>query len=319
MPDRPYLKPWYRHTEAGGRLVLEYGQSTVVLEGRAVARLMPHLMPLLDGTRTLDDIDRALGEAVAPAVRHALTVLADRGLLLDGPSLGAELAASVADTVHFFAAASHAPSLASCEEMLGRAQVVVVGTGPCARDIAAQLGGAGVAKVEVVDWAAVVPPDAVDLAIAAPEPEELSEITTWNRQALDTGTPWLQVLPYDGRIAAVGPLYVPGETGCYECFGLRRSANVSYPSADYRALQDVPAAYPCPPPLRMMVVGLGAMLALQWLSDRAVGPGQSAVPATMHALAWSGTLQHSTHRLHRVPRCPVCFPDDQGTPSPWHD
>ena len=66
----------------------------------------------------------------------------------------------------------------------------------------------------------------VDLAVVAPSGDEMPLLPDWNVRALETGTAWLQVLPFDGSLAAVGPIYVPHESACYECYRLRRSANI---------------------------------------------------------------------------------------------
>src|SRR5262249_23918384 len=76
IPERPLLAPWYRLAGDGARLLLEHGQSVVALEGAAVRTLLPHLLPLLDGTRTYDELAARLGVAARPALDHALETLA---------------------------------------------------------------------------------------------------------------------------------------------------------------------------------------------------------------------------------------------------
>jgi bacteriocin biosynthesis cyclodehydratase domain-containing protein len=319
LPDRPYLKPWYRLAQSDDRLVLEYGHATVVLEGKAVAMLLPLLLPMLDGRRTIDEINQHVGEDAAPAVANALTVLTERGVLTDGPPLPEDTPTPVTETAHFLSALSgDGRTVTESEEVLSQATLAVVGTGPTAREIAMLLSVAGVTQLTVVDWKQTAESASADLVVVAPEPEELGELESWNRRAVESGTPWLQALPFDGHMAVVGPLYVPGETCCYECYRRRRAANVSYPTDDYWALEDSPASYPSPPPMRHMVAGLAAMFALQWLSDRAAGRASQPV-ATMHALEWAPSVEVSRHRVYRVPRCQVCFPDDLGVPTPWDD
>src|SRR5919204_18130 len=65
---------------------------------------------------------------------------------------------------------------------------------------------------------------------------------------LRVATPWLPVLPFDGRVAVLGPLYVPGESCCYECYRLRRAANSPFPG-EFWALERGRAAYPSSPAL----------------------------------------------------------------------
>lgn len=318
LPQRPYLKPWYRVAKVDGRLVLEYAQSAVVLEGKAVEKLLLPLLPLLDGTRTLEEINAEVGEAAAPAVTNALTMLAGRGVLTDGPPLPDDAPTPVVETAHFLSANSGEHSVGESKELLDRSAITVLGAGATALEIAELFDAAGVSALTAIDWSQTASAPDADLIVVAPEPRDLPRLVDWNRLALDRDLPWLQALPFDGHMAAIGPLYVPGETCCYECYRRRRAANVSYPSDDYWALEGNPATYPSSPPLRHVVAGLAAALALQWLSDRAGSDTTSPVTATMHALAWGQTFELTSHRVHRVPRCPVCFPDDLGTPAPWH-
>ena len=68
--------------------MLEHGQRIVALEGRRRSRLVPALLPLLDGTRTVDEIVGMLGEPARPAVENVLArPRATHGLLVDGPPL----------------------------------------------------------------------------------------------------------------------------------------------------------------------------------------------------------------------------------------
>jgi bacteriocin biosynthesis cyclodehydratase domain-containing protein len=320
LPQRPYLKPWYRLAQTDGRLILEYAHSATVLEGKAVEKLFPVLLPLLDGTRTIEEVSDYVGEDVAPAVANALTTLADHGLLTDGPPLTGDTPAPVAETAQFLAATSVGnQTVAESESALSEAAVAVVGTGSIAREIARLLRVAGATKLTFLDWEPVAAEiDSLDLALVVPEPAELPRLEGWNRRALQHRLAWLQVLPFDGRIAAVGPLYVPDDTCCYECYRRRRAANLPLEEDDFWTLEASPASYPSPPPLQQMIAGLAATLALRWLGEQASGQTASYVPATMHAIEMGETVELSRHLVYRVPRCPACFADSAGTPSPWY-
>src|SRR5207244_10446257 len=92
-----------------------------------------------------------------------------------------------------------------------------------------------------------------------------SLLRAWNRRLLETDTPWLQVLPYDGRFAAIGPLVLPGDTACNECYRRRRFANEDDPRAQ-AALDASPAAYPEAPALAAALAGLAVTVALDWIA-----------------------------------------------------
>ena len=85
IPARPALAPWCRVVEDDARVLVEHGGTLVTLEGRAAGSLLPALLPLLDGTRTVDDVGAAVGERARPAVDRALELLAHHRLLVDGP------------------------------------------------------------------------------------------------------------------------------------------------------------------------------------------------------------------------------------------
>ena len=79
---RPLLAPWYRLVADGERLLLEHGRSVVCFRGAAVRVLLPALLPLLDGTRSVGEVVAAAGPAAAPAIEQALELLEQNGLLV---------------------------------------------------------------------------------------------------------------------------------------------------------------------------------------------------------------------------------------------
>jgi bacteriocin biosynthesis cyclodehydratase domain-containing protein len=311
LPDRPQLKPWYRLARENGRLVLDYGGKALVLEGEATTRLLPALLPLLDGTRTVDEITATLGEPIEPAVTNALALLGRHGLLTEEDD--DERPSPQKETARFLAATSSrgwSPSRAA--RTVSTARVAVAGVGASAAEVARLLRLAGIADVERASL--VGPAPSSDLVIAAPAPRELPALADWNTAALATGTSWIAALPFDGRIAAVGPLFVPAETCCYECYRLRRATNSGY-FVEYRALEGEEARYPMPPPALATVAGLVSVVALRWLVER--DPG---LPGMLFALELSGPPALTAHHVYRVPRCGACSTIARIAPVlPWYE
>jgi bacteriocin biosynthesis cyclodehydratase domain-containing protein len=309
IPALPFLPPWYRVATGSGKVVLEYGQRLVCFEGRAAERLIPALLPLLDGTRTVEEIVRVLGEPIRPAVENALAELAAHGVLLEGPPLPGDLPGPFSGAAQLLASLHRgrgplgdtAASIAGCS-------VAVVG------DAAAGVEAARLLRLSGVD----VQRDAsvtagVDLTVCTPAAGELPLLAEWNRQALEARAPWLQVLPFDGRYASVGPLYLPGDTGCYECFRLRRGANLGG-GDELVLLEGAPASYPAASAIDAVVGGLASLLALGWLVL-----GDHYAPAAFYAFEVVPVLRLGVHHVHRVPRCPACSNlEDVAAPLPWH-
>jgi bacteriocin biosynthesis cyclodehydratase domain-containing protein len=308
VPALPYLAPWYRVVAERGKVVLEYGQRIVCLEGGAAERLLPALLPFLDGTRTVEEIVAALGEPARPAVEHVLQVLMEHGLLEVGPPLPADLPRPAAGAAELLASLRPgAQPMSDTASAVESCSVAIVGRGGVGLEVARLLRSTGVK----VAWADEVT-GGVDLTVCAPAPPELPRLPEWNKQALDCRQPWLQVLPFDGRYAAIGPLYLPGDTGCFECFRLRRAANLGAPD-EQAQLEAAPAAYASAPALDALVGGLAAQVSLHWLVL-----GDHYAPAAFYAFEPLPTLSLTLHHVHRVPRCDACSGvNDVAQPLPW--
>lgn len=142
-----------------------------------------------------------------------------------------------------------------------------------------------------------------------------------NESALQTGVPWLPVIPYDGVTAWVGPFARPHESACLRCFVLRRSAN--FPDDVFRPdlLRLEPQADPPlefgPSPVHQLQAGVVASFLLEHLGLRDHAP--SAVPGGLTSITLDDRgLEVSTRRVYRVPRCPACSPAaDTGFPQVW--
>lgn len=306
VPERPLLAPWYRLVESDGRLLLEHGQSVVVLEGAAVERLLPHLLRLLDGTRTVDQLVERLGAAARPAIEHALETLASTGLVVEGP---AATAPDVGSTAHAFAAA-YRLTPARVAERLRTAVVGVVGDAIAGVEIARLLQAGGVGRIRRSAWDQG---DEIDLAVVTPTAGEVPLLRSWNRSALSAGTPWLPVRPFDGRLGAVGPLVLPGESCCYECLLLRRAANLEY-GDDLALIEAAPLTATVDPAFEALVVALAAHVILRWIAGH-----DRTVPGVLYAVELQPLPAITEHDVLRVPRCPVCSPAERSAPVlPWH-
>jgi bacteriocin biosynthesis cyclodehydratase domain-containing protein len=306
VPQRPLLAPWYRLVGDGGRLLLEHGQSVVVLEGAAVTALLPHLLPLLDGTRAPDELAARLGAAARPAIDHALETLAAHDLLLEGPDAPlAERRAAYAVAAVF----DLEPAVAA--DRLRAAVVGVVGSSPVGVEIGRLLRLSGVHDVRRLGRRA---PSEVSLAIVAPGEDELAELRSWNRRANEAGTRWLVVRAFDGRFASVGPLVVPGESCCFECVQLRRAANVDY-GEHLADVEEAPLATRPDAALETIVAALAAHLAMRWVAGR-----DATLPGVLYTVEARPTISIGEHPVLRVPRCPVCSNVDR-VPArlPWHE
>lgn len=307
IPERPALAPWYRLTAADGRLLLEHGGSVISFEGKAASLLLPSLIPLLDGSRTVDEIVDAIGTAVAPATRRALTLMADKGALLEGrqPSTADGPASEAA----IFAAETGGPSPAQVLATLALGEVSVAGTSSTAEEIVRILEATGLRPVRTVGMREAGHVDG--LLVAAPNEEERAELTSVNTRRLELVRPWLQILPHDGRFVVVGPLFAPPSSACHTCYRLRRGACSGFES-DFDAIEGEELRAASPAPLVAVAGGIAAALALRWLAW-----ADPTLPGRFYTLETGAVLGLGYHQVLRVPRCPSCGIGSAPMPTPW--
>lgn len=309
LPGHPALAPWCRLVQDDGRVLLEHAGTLVTLEGAAVRTLLPRLLPLLDGTRTQDDLVATLGPAIAPAVEQALALLAENGLLVDGPVV--DDAAPLTHAATYAAALLGTTTQAACIAALDRARIAVVGSGATASEVVRQLRSTGVGQVDALSPGTEPPSGA--FVVAAPEPAELDALLRVNERALGCGDPWLQVLPYDGRHVVAGPVFLPGTSGCRACFVTRRAAASGFDD-DFDTVERAPRRTPAPAPLVSIGAALATMLVVRWLA--AADP---TLPGRFYALDAGVVVRLRFDRLLRVPRCRACGTHTRAVPSPWFE
>jgi bacteriocin biosynthesis cyclodehydratase domain-containing protein len=308
IPPRPALAGWYRVARDADRILFEHGGSVVTLEGRAASSLVPALVPLLDGSRTVEEIIEALGAKVAPATTQALELLAQNGLLLDGVQ-PAPLSSANGETATFVAESGRQTTPAAALARLASSDVAVAGGAAIGEVVARQLEDAGLARVPLLP---LERGDAGnDLLVVVPEPQEVGGLVDLNEQRLALSRPWLQVLPHDGRVFTVGPLFVPGASACYRCYRLRRGACSGF-EADFELIEQEPSRAASPPPLAVVAAGLAATISLRWL-----GAGDATLPGRFYTFETGVILGLGYHQLLRVPRCPTCGSGHGPMPSPW--
>jgi bacteriocin biosynthesis cyclodehydratase domain-containing protein len=291
----------------GGRYLVENGGTVVTLEGHAARALLPRLLPLLDGTRTIEDLASELGPAIAPAIDQALALLDSNRLLTEGRISG--VTDDVTAAARFAAAVTRRTSEQSAAHALVDARVAVLGSGPAAVEAQRQLGllGIGCVTAEAID----AEPEAGVFVLAAPAPDELNALSALNERALARGFPWLQVLPFDGRVLIVGPLYLPGASACHRCYVLRRGACSGY-EEDFDLVDGEPLRVGCPAPLTSIGVGLTALVALRWVTT-----SDPTLPGSLCAVELHSVVRLAHSRVLRVPRCPACGGRPRAVPSPW--
>jgi ribosomal protein S12 methylthiotransferase accessory factor len=197
VPRRPALASDWLIEEAGeGIFVARSERDFRVLRND----VLPALLPLLDGSRSVGELIRELFPVTEARLLEALALLEGEGLILSDaqpPNVAR------AESAYWRLMGSDASVVQqACET----AECRVISSDP--KEKAAVAEALAAMKVGVADNARfrlVVTRDYLD--------EELGEI---NQDCLREQSAWMLVRPY-GRRHWIGPLFVPGETGCWYC------------------------------------------------------------------------------------------------------
>jgi len=311
----PLLRPWWRITYEANRVIFQYGDEVVVFEGKGATLIVPRIVPLLDGEHSIDQIVALLGAHTAPFVHKLLDAFLTRGMLIEGPPVPSDRSPQARDAVHFLSATVPGyTGLADDAATLAGLRAGIIGSSGVATEAARSLASLGT-TTRYLGWKAS-PGDleGVDLVLVAPSASELPELAQWNERALSAKVTWFQVLPFDGRFAAIGPLYVPGETACYECFRHRRAANVAY-APQFWAMQETPAPYPSTLPLEQTLAGLATLSLLRWHLRSDAG-----LPGNFQSIEFGTSITLGSHIVYRVPRCSACSSVERLAPVlPWFE
>jgi bacteriocin biosynthesis cyclodehydratase domain-containing protein len=350
---RPKVKDYYEIVpEAEDRFQLRSSEKTAVLSGAIARDILSKLLPLLDGTSTVDEIIVRLGLAEkSDLVREVINRLHQAGFIEDAESVycssafrDAELRAYQRQLI-FFELATESASGVEYQARLKHTRLAILGAGELARRVALEAASVGVGHVFVANcidddinalnpWITfeagrlpIEDRDAVKEAVTKQEPQLLMlaldrpepGLLTWaNDLSQDTRLPLLHCQIH-GIEAVVGPFVLPGQTACLLCHHLRVSRNLDYFS-EYRAWETWVTKDPRRrraltgnlSPLTAMAGGL-AVLELIKHAAGFYQPETYGRFVTINAL----TLEVTTHDILKLPRCRCGQNGKKSSLSPW--
>src|SRR5262245_37508600 len=150
LPQKPRLASWLTWVDLGdGRLQLRAADFAFTIREPLMVEAVNHLRPLLDGSRSVDELAGSGGGALLPGtLQFALKGLRQRGVLQEGalpPALDAEQRRRSEPALRFL---SH--HIVDAEPVLARlqaARVGLVGDAALGAALRAGLEGVGVGRV----------------------------------------------------------------------------------------------------------------------------------------------------------------------------
>jgi SagB-type dehydrogenase family enzyme len=223
LPERPRLIPELVGVPYGADGILfAGGEHTELVRGKSTRTLLPRVLPLLDGTRTLPALAEALADIPPQHVVSIVTLLYSRGLLEDGPAEAHPLphVASFAGRYVDCSRINHNRGEALAR--LGAARVRVSGTHEVAAMLVRDLRDSGIDAVRAEGRGVRAEgrgPRAegddeadVEVFVASGDFDDADAIDAITRNG---GRAYL--LSIGAREAQIGPLFLPGVTSCARC------------------------------------------------------------------------------------------------------
>jgi ribosomal protein S12 methylthiotransferase accessory factor len=179
-------------------------------------------------------------------------------------------------------------------------------TGGIADPILEKLAALGVKTV-------VADEERTDLAVVPVDDYLHPELGNVNRLFLDRGQPWMLLKPV-GAVPWLGPIFVPGTTGCWFCLEYRLAPNRVVEWALENQLGktiNTPYSRGVLPTTVETALAMAATEIVKWLVLGSVDPagqttGKLAPLEGRLATVNLATLQLEHHPLTRRPQCPVC-------------
>ncbi|MEA5536883.1 TOMM precursor leader peptide-binding protein [Crocosphaera sp. XPORK-15E] len=179
-------------------------------------QLYCQILPLLNGEYTLEQIVEKLeGEVPAEYIDYVLNRLAEKGYLTEAaPELSSEVAA-------FWSQLGVAPPVAA-QALKQTVSLTTVGDNiseMTLATLATALKDTGIQiQAQNEDSSSVV------LNVVLTDDYLQPELAVINQQALESQQTWLLVKPV-GSVLWLGPVFVPGKTGCWGCLAQRLQGN----------------------------------------------------------------------------------------------
>ncbi len=245
------------------------------------------LAPLIDGSRNADALVDALAGKVGGArVYYALMLLEKNGYITE----------SDPDTPLRKAAFWHGMGIEprAAMEALESRRVRVRAVGEAdATPLHKALAELGVVLAEG---------ETADLEVVVTDDYLRGELAALNAASLEAGRPWLLVKPI-GHELWVGPLFVPGKTGCHRCLADRLTGNRpvhQFVAEKHNLPGPSPASWAAVPATINAACQLAAVEVVKFIAG--VKDGLEGRVLSLDVRTWGA----EGHELLRHPACPAC-------------
>jgi bacteriocin biosynthesis cyclodehydratase domain-containing protein len=319
------LAPWIEASRNDHMIVFQHGHRFVVYLGRGAADTIETVLAVIQQSEGFEAALSNFSKESQPAVKAIVRKLRGYGILQDFSQRNTSLAMAAKEIVG---------GEMSCEDIATKEhemKLVVISNGTVpdvARLLAQENGLHNIRWIENVAEDQI--PDILDgedkgsLILYSPTAHNDSLGAAINRWALSRERAWMQILPYNGGEAVIGPLFIPRQTACYECFRLRRRAASAH-GKEQRVMDDGDAiafanqgtgSWNSPAQSGIIWSMFFQLLSIEMLDLHALP--MTPLRGQAHTVSFDeSSVAVDHHRVFTVPRCPACRAPSLPLPQPW--
>ena len=293
MLNKPQFKRCY-HVETvapEGVFVLSENQSSL-LKGQ----LYQQLVPLMNGQHTVDEIVDLMQEHTSAAeVYYALMLMEKTGYLVENENKLTTSVAAFYETlnVNTTEAARRLQNLKVAVRAVGAVTIEPI--------------------ISVLESLNITVAAEGELEVILTDDYLQDGLEAFNQNALQSQRPWLLVKPV-GTLIWIGPLLVPGKTGCWACLAQRLRANRPVETFIQRRKNSATPFPTSVAALRSTVqtgINLAATEIAKWIIQ-----GQNNTLEGQLVTFDTLSLETKTHPLTQRPQCPRCGHPQAPTTQP---
>jgi len=298
MLKQPRLKySYFAHFMDEEKIVLTSEKENVLLSGRPYRLLLEALQAGPQGMSTEQLVTALENQLSFFEVGYLLEVLEKKGYLTEAsPSLSPDAGAYWN---------SQGLDVNRLEAVLSEQSIVLEAVaGPVPEIFPETFAAAGIRCAEVGR-----------LKVVIADEYQHKELSRFNREALAARQPWMLIKPA-GTVWWLGPIFIPGQTGCWECLnqrlGINNPINMFY-KIQANSEDNLPIPLGFVPASMQIVAGQAALEVIKWLYHGTHERLEGSIISFD-----TQTMESTTHVLVKRPQCPACGTplDRRRTPDP---
>lgn len=310
---KPIFKPHFHVEPVQGEgifLLTENGHT--VLTGR----IYEMVVPLINGQRSLDEIVDCLSEQLSPAkAYYAVSLLEKKGYLMENQNC------QIPDMSAFWTANGLDPAKAENRLKTTPISISSIGSNLDVDLFIQALASLGMASLGMASWGmsswgmaswGMETGNDTDFNVVVTDDYLRTDLSTYNLGALKKKKGWMLIKPVGQKIF-LGPIFIPGKTGCWKCLETRHAQNreaEKFVMAKKGRKDPFPINTGHTPATLQVAFNMAANQIAKWVAS-----GDSHELAGKILSVDTLTWQTETHVLTRRPQCSACGDKKLFTPE----